>query len=234
VQIATVQKILKSFVEKFHNTFDSFIESWIEDDGSQIHGSASPRPSLFGHSQTGFSTFLGLCRSTSRDIEKRGGIFGLYVLSSTQFAQCRPPILVSPGEMRSIGKFCHEDFECTSIITSLIKGGQIAFSDAPTAIRTQYSEFPPAVVGTERIPFTSRFVTSRELEERKRTLPEESDFQSEFAEYRDLMAVIRSESSRSSYCANDQKPLKKLSSKSANDQTVGYEIGREFFSLSSD
>jgi hypothetical protein len=74
---------MKSFVEKSEGTFESFIESWAESNGSQVHVGASPRALLFGHLQTGFSTFLGYCRSNSRDIEKRGGIFGLYILSST-------------------------------------------------------------------------------------------------------------------------------------------------------
>jgi hypothetical protein len=184
---------MKSCVEKFHRTFESFVESWVEADGSQIHEGGSPRVLLLGRLQTGFSTFLGYCRSNSRDIEKRGGIFGLYVLSSTQFAQYPAPLLISPGEGESIAKFCHEDLECASIISWLIKHRQIAFSAFSMAINTRYAEFPPVVVPKGRISFRLQVVTSRELEERKRPSPEELDFRPELIEYRELMAGIRSE-----------------------------------------
>jgi hypothetical protein len=193
VQIAIVQQIMKSFVDKFQGTFESFIESWTEIDGSQIHSGASPQALTLGPLQTGFSAFLGYCRAGARDIEKRGGIFGLHLLSSTQFAQYPAPILASAAEMGSIAAFCRDDLECASIISSLINRGQIAFSAAPTAIRTPSAEFPPAVVVSEGVPSRSRFVTARELSERKRAMPEEPDFQAGFAEYRALMSVIRSE-----------------------------------------
>jgi hypothetical protein len=193
LQIEIAQKVMKSFVDKFENTFESFLSSWIEQNGSEIHSGASPRALLLGHLQTGFSTFLGYCHTGARDIEKRGGIFGLYFLSLTQFAQYPAPILVSPPEMRIIAEFCREDLECASIITSLINRGMIAFSAAPVSIRTRFAEFPPAVVVTERIPSRSRFVTTRELEERRRPLPEETDLQADLSEYGSLMAAIRAE-----------------------------------------
>jgi hypothetical protein len=194
VQIAIAQKIMQSFVEKLDTTFESFIACWTEINGSQIHAGASPRALLLGPLQTGYSTFLGYFRPSARDIEKRGAIFGLYLLSSTQFAQYPAPIILSSPEMKIIAEFCREDLECASIVSSLLNRGQIAFSAAPTSIRTRFTEFPPAVVVTERIPSSSRFVTTRELEERRRPAPEEPDLQDELDEYRALMAVIRDES----------------------------------------
>jgi hypothetical protein len=105
--------------------------------------------------------------------------------------------------MRIIVEFCRQDLECASIISSLIKRSQIAFSAAPTAIRTQFAEFPPPVVVTERLPLRTRFVIARELEERKRSGDEECDFQSELEEYAELMSVIQEESTASSDVPTD-------------------------------
>jgi hypothetical protein len=162
-------------------------------EGWQIHGGASPRALLLGHLQTGFSAFLGYCRPGTRDIEKRGAVFGLYLLASTQSVQYAPPILVSPTEMKTIAEFCGEDPECASILSSLITRGQIGFSAAGTAIVTALSEFPPAVVVTEHIPSRSRFLTSRESAERAVPVSAAGDIGAEMADYAALLAVVRSE-----------------------------------------
>jgi hypothetical protein len=98
------------------------------------------------------STFLGNCRAGARDIEKRGAIFGLYLLAFTQFAQYPASVLLSPMEMRTVAEFCREDLECASMVAALLNRGLIAFSAVPTAIRTRSAECPPAAVVTGRSP----------------------------------------------------------------------------------
>jgi hypothetical protein len=194
VQIATAQQIMQSFVCKYDGTFGSFVESWTDANGSRIHSGASSRPLLLGPLQTAFSTFLGYCRAGGRDIEKRGAIFGLYLLASTQFAQYPAPVLLSPMEMRTVADFCREDLECASMVAGLLNRGLIAFSAVPTATRTRSAERPPAAVVTGKIVARARFETARELEERRRALPGGLDIQPELADYHTLMDAIRGDS----------------------------------------
>jgi hypothetical protein len=192
VQIRMTQETVKAFVGKGVDTFESFLSCWAENDSSQIHAGSSPRPLVFSPCQTCYSTFLGFCRPEKRDLEKRAGVFGLYVANATQFCAYPAPILVSAQEMNHVLEFCRSDVECASIISYLLNSGRVIFSSFPVAIETKAALHPPAAVVDDRIASNKLFVTSRESGER-RPPGDVEDISALSDQYQQLLGLIRGE-----------------------------------------
>lgn len=195
VQIEVAQRVLQAFIAEGSDTYDAFIRCWEDSDGVKIHEGSSPRSLQYGHLQTAYSTFIGFCSPSRSNIEKRGGIFGLYLTYSTQFCQHPSPILISASEMKDITSFCKEEGQqiCAAIINKLLCNDSICFSPFPVAIETPDARFPSPVVVNERMIFDSVFEASREVSEEKRPIDvEDNDIDALMDEYHSILDQIRS------------------------------------------
>lgn len=195
VQIEVAQRVLQAFVDEGSGAYESFIKCWEDAGGMKIHQGSSPRSLQYGHLQTAYSTFIGFCSPKRSYVEKRAGIFGLYITYSTQFCQHPSPILISASEMKDIVSFCKEEGQeiCASIINKLLCSDSICFSPFPVRIESPDARFPSPVAVNERMISDSVFEVSKEVNEEKRAGEvEEDNLDSLMDEYQTLLDQIKS------------------------------------------
>lgn len=156
-QMHQVFLMMKLYVEKGWDTYESFLEIWTENNISQIHKFSSFRTIIFGTCQTAFSCFLGYCHSSKNDVERKGGIFGLYLTYCTQFNQIPSPILLSPCEFCWVKDIAKEFPDCNSIFSDLVKNSAFCFVPQSMAIFTKHAESPSPVMIDEYTPINDAF-----------------------------------------------------------------------------
>ncbi|OHT10102.1 hypothetical protein TRFO_20736 [Tritrichomonas foetus] len=155
--LSIVQQQMKLFVEKGWDTYESFADIWGNNQSTKIHKYVSPRPLLFGYYQAAYSTFLGYCSPEKTNIEKKGGLFGLYLTYSTQSAAEPSPILLSPAEFSWLKDIAREFKDCLSIFSYLIRNNGFVFVPHQTAIFTKIATNPPSFMIDEQVLLDDAF-----------------------------------------------------------------------------
>lgn len=193
-QIYMVQMMMKLFIDKGWGTFESFLEIWKDRKMSNIHYYVSFRHLIFGYCQTTISTFIGYCHPKKRSIEKKGGLFGLYLTYSTQFSQVPSPIQLSTSEFNWLKEIAKEFPECNQIFSSLVKRNAFCFVPNENAILTKFSEVPSSVMINEFLPLNDAFKRLENIKDENENYEEESNenFEELKDNYEQLIEELRS------------------------------------------
>ena len=161
-QTFLAQSIAKVFVEKKNPDFQVFIQVWRQKNGMKIHSLPSPNSLVFGRCQTAYQVFLSLILIKKSDIEIAAGLYGIYLLFETQSLPKKEPILITSDQF-IIFKHKITDFHFLhSIFNHLLRSNAFVFSSTSYAIPTQYTEFPPQTVLSEKPPFSHIMQTKRD------------------------------------------------------------------------
>ena len=185
-QISIVQNLMRDYVQIGWSTFDKFIELWEKNDTIKIHSIDSFRSFIFGPLQTAYSTFIGFCNPNRTNVERKGGLFGLYVSYSTQFASDPAPILMSPKEFKWLKGIAAEFEDCKSMFSHLFRLNAFCFVPNDTAINTKYADCPPPVMVDEYVPFNDAFKRlAKEKFQKKKEIGNDEELEQEIKETKD-------------------------------------------------
>lgn len=192
-QIYLVQKMMKLFLDKGWDNFESFIEIWKENNISKIHSYVSFRRLIFGSCQTSISTFIWYCHPTKKIIEKKGGLFGLYLTYKTQFLQVPSPIQISISEFGWLKEIAREFPDCNQIFSSLVKSNAFLFVPNDNVIETKFSEVPSTIMIDEFLPLNDAFQRLEIIKGENENYEEDSNenFEELERDYNQIMSELR-------------------------------------------
>lgn len=193
-QIYLAQTMMKLFVEKGWDTFESFLEIWKNNNISKLHSFGSFRQFIFGSCQTSISTFIGYCYPKKTIIEKKGGFFGIYLTYSTQFCQVPSPIQISTLEFGWIKEIAREFSDCNQIFSFLLRSEAFCFVPNQVAILTKFTDSQSPIMIDEFLPLSDAFKRLENLKEDKRDYEEDSNesIKDIKEDYNKLMDELRS------------------------------------------
>lgn len=193
-QIYMVQVMMKQFIDKGWDTFDSFCKIWKENNISKIHSYTSFRQLIFGYCQTSISTFIGYCHPKKTAIEQKGGLFGLYLIYSTQFSQVPSPIQLSTLEFTWLKEIAKKFEDCNKIFSSLINSNAFCFVPNENAIFTKYPEAPSHIMIDEFLPLNDAFKRLENIKDENENYEEESNenFKELENDYKLIMEELKS------------------------------------------
>ena len=144
--ILLVQNIIKNFIKNGIISFNSFLNSWSELNGNDIHFIKFEDEDIYLNSiQIAFQTFLGYCNEEKTLFERIGGIFGLYLTYFTQKEEIKDPILITTFELKSLIEIKDYNKEILEIINFFIKSEVFCFIINSISINTPYWESPPLI-----------------------------------------------------------------------------------------
>ena len=166
-QTYLVQSIVKCFVQKKNPDFQSFLQIWRDLNGVRIHSLTSPRNLVFGRCQAAYQTFLGYILYKKNEIEIIAGLYGIYIIYETQNLPIKEGILITSDEYVVISQKIKEIDALHPIYKYLVQSSAFVFSAISYAIPTQFTEYPPQVVSSERPQYTLIMESKKEKYIRK-------------------------------------------------------------------
>ena len=195
-QILIPQNTMKLFTQSQNNCFDGFVEVWRNNNSSNLHNFSSPRSLLFGPCQTAYSTFIGFCHPSKDEVEREGGVFGLFLTYSTQPHSPPFPIFISTKEFNWIKDISKISNESLSIFHTFLRKKSFCFIPIETSIFTPFINTPSPVVIDTKLFSNHVFQTTREITEKKRFVSK--DFTEQIDEIENFYQNVMNEIKESS------------------------------------
>lgn len=152
------QRVMATFLVRGVGSFESFLASWEEAEGSKVHAITSVNPEVFGPYQAAIATFLGYAGRQNSEIMNRGSIYGVYLVVKTAPYSNIQPALISPVLFDELRPTLETVSDCRAIWSHLFKINAFVFVEQPYIIHTPYPEAPSRNVAK----FSTKFSRTKE------------------------------------------------------------------------